>query len=385
MKLFKHKKVELTELFFDLVFVFAISRLTHVLGHLHHGFIAMDEYLKYIIMFLALIATWTLETTFVNRYGNNGIMSRGAIFANMFFLMIFSVEITAKWEESFVPATLGLMLYIMTTMFQFLYVRIKNKNLTENDKYVANIFIAMTAMMVTLFIIGLIIGYKYGNYLAIIATILAWIIPLIYIKRISKVPMNFGHLLERMTLLTIVFFGETVVTISLFFKFKNIDFDTVFVFLIMVGMFYLYITYYDDLIEINQATSGMHLIYTHVLIFISIAGLTVGIGFLHSSVKINNLFRVTFLVINMFIFILGLHVGSRYIKGYFKLDFKYYILTASIWMTAFALMFLFNNSRFIVSFILTSAIILQIINVKFQTIFDKMEHSRLQEKQKNEK
>ena len=33
----KHKKVELTELFYDLVYVYAISQITGLIHHLHHG------------------------------------------------------------------------------------------------------------------------------------------------------------------------------------------------------------------------------------------------------------------------------------------------------------------------------------------------------------
>lgn len=35
--LIKHKRVEFTELFYDLVFVYAISKTTALIHHLHHG------------------------------------------------------------------------------------------------------------------------------------------------------------------------------------------------------------------------------------------------------------------------------------------------------------------------------------------------------------
>lgn len=36
--LIKHKRVEFSELFYDLVFVFAISKVTTLIDHLHNGF-----------------------------------------------------------------------------------------------------------------------------------------------------------------------------------------------------------------------------------------------------------------------------------------------------------------------------------------------------------
>lgn len=35
--LIKHKRVEFSELFYDLVFVFAISKVTTLIEHLHNG------------------------------------------------------------------------------------------------------------------------------------------------------------------------------------------------------------------------------------------------------------------------------------------------------------------------------------------------------------
>ena len=35
--LIKHKRVEFSELFYDLVFVYAISKTTALIHHLHHG------------------------------------------------------------------------------------------------------------------------------------------------------------------------------------------------------------------------------------------------------------------------------------------------------------------------------------------------------------
>lgn len=37
--LIKHKRVEFTELFYDLVFVYAISKTTSLIHHLHNGIV----------------------------------------------------------------------------------------------------------------------------------------------------------------------------------------------------------------------------------------------------------------------------------------------------------------------------------------------------------
>ncbi|MCG7418856.1 low temperature requirement protein A [Macrococcus epidermidis] len=39
------RKVELNELFFDLLFVYAISKIAHTILHVHHGSVAPDLFL----------------------------------------------------------------------------------------------------------------------------------------------------------------------------------------------------------------------------------------------------------------------------------------------------------------------------------------------------
>lgn len=43
--LIKHKRVEFSELFYDLVFVFAISKVTTLIHHLHNGILTWNSFL----------------------------------------------------------------------------------------------------------------------------------------------------------------------------------------------------------------------------------------------------------------------------------------------------------------------------------------------------
>ena len=49
------KKVNLTELFYDLVFVFGISKITHVLHSLESGVFSLNEIIIYIVVFVCFI------------------------------------------------------------------------------------------------------------------------------------------------------------------------------------------------------------------------------------------------------------------------------------------------------------------------------------------
>ena len=49
------KKVSMTELFYDLIFVVAISKMTHLLHHLDNGIIEPLNYFKYFITVVSWI------------------------------------------------------------------------------------------------------------------------------------------------------------------------------------------------------------------------------------------------------------------------------------------------------------------------------------------
>lgn len=50
--LIKHKRVEYSELFYDLVFVYAISKTTALIHHLHHGVLSLDAIFGFLMSIL---------------------------------------------------------------------------------------------------------------------------------------------------------------------------------------------------------------------------------------------------------------------------------------------------------------------------------------------
>lgn len=67
--LIKHKRVEYSELFYDLVFVYAISKTTALIHHLHHGVLSLDAIFGFLMTLLVLVNSWMIQTVYTNRYG----------------------------------------------------------------------------------------------------------------------------------------------------------------------------------------------------------------------------------------------------------------------------------------------------------------------------
>lgn len=65
------KRVSLIELFYDLVFVYMISRATELLYHLHNGMISPTALIIFIFVVIVFINSWMVQTVFTNRYGKS--------------------------------------------------------------------------------------------------------------------------------------------------------------------------------------------------------------------------------------------------------------------------------------------------------------------------
>ena len=63
----KEKKVELIELFYDLIYVYAISNLTKLLQT--ESADIFSDFGRYFILCLVILQAWLYLTNYVNRYG----------------------------------------------------------------------------------------------------------------------------------------------------------------------------------------------------------------------------------------------------------------------------------------------------------------------------
>lgn len=99
--LIKHKRVEFSELFYDLVFVYAISKTTALIHHLHHGVLSLDAIFGFLMTLLVLVNCWMIQTVYTNRYGKNSLFNMVVMFVNMGMLLLIANMITNDWQSYF--------------------------------------------------------------------------------------------------------------------------------------------------------------------------------------------------------------------------------------------------------------------------------------------
>ena len=89
------------ELFYDLVFVAAIARAVHALGHVHDGHIAAEYYVKYVLIMVPLWWAWTGHTLFANRFDTDDSPQRLMTFAQMACAISLAVFIDPDFDPHY--------------------------------------------------------------------------------------------------------------------------------------------------------------------------------------------------------------------------------------------------------------------------------------------
>lgn len=97
--LIKHKRVEFSELFYDLVFVFAISKATALIHPLHNGVFDWNSLLDFFISAIVIINSWMIQTIYTNRYGTNSLFNMVIMFINMGLMLFISNMIGYNWQQ----------------------------------------------------------------------------------------------------------------------------------------------------------------------------------------------------------------------------------------------------------------------------------------------
>ena len=89
------KPVGMFELFYDLVFVYAISRITAMIHHPIDGKIPLITYLQFLLVVIVVMQIWLYQTLYFNRNSKNRLIDIAGLLINMFTAVYFIQSNTA--------------------------------------------------------------------------------------------------------------------------------------------------------------------------------------------------------------------------------------------------------------------------------------------------
>lgn len=300
------KPVGMFELFYDLVFVYAISRITAMIHHPVNGSILLVTFLQFLLVVIVVMQIWLYQVIYFNRYSNNQFLDIGGLVLNMFVAVYLANNINTEWQITFHYFNIAMAVMILILFCQYLFVKADN-----NDKQA---FLIILGIEFILIIVGLIIGYPVGVYFCISGYIVGFILPL-FLKGMFKAErVNFPHLVERVSLIVIIAFGEAIVNLTSYFNSKTPLVYAAFLFLSLVLMFASYVVLSDKLIDHHQISKGFVLMYSHIAIVVAILLSTVAILYLQVQ-NINKTFLFFLIIFAMALYYFSLAINQVYNKS----------------------------------------------------------------------
>ena len=340
--LIQHKRVEFSELFYDLVFVFAISKATALIHPLHSGVVAWDSLLDFFISVMVIINSWMIQTIYTNRYGTNSLFNMVIMFINMGLMLFMSNMIGYNWQQWFYYTCWAVGTLTLTLFFQYL-VEFFRKSTDNTDRESIKGFLWLTGLGSLGVYLAALFPIYVGVYIFIASILLTFIVPIFLITKDEHFQVNLPHLIERVSLLVIITFGEMVVGLASFFTVENFSIYSVLNFVIMLSLFLFYFGEFDHAIDEGSSQKGLFVIYSHYPIFIGLMLMTVSMGYLLNP-EANLLVAISFFYIGIGLFQAAVLANGPYNKNYLRYPRSYYCAQATLYLAALILSLLFASN-----------------------------------------
>ena len=349
--LVKHKRVNYSELFYDLVFVFAISKVTALIHHLHNGILTWNSLLDFFMSVLLLINAWMIQTVYTNRYGKNSLFNMLIMFINMGLLLFISNLIKDDWQQYFHYVCWAIGTLTLTLFFQYLVEFFKKSTDNVHRESIKG-FLWITGLRSLEIYLAALLPIYIGVYILYASILLTFITPITSISKDDHFQIVLPHLIERISLLVIITFGEMIMGLVNFFTIENFSIYSVLYFIIMLSLFLFYFVQFDHAIDEESNQKGLFLIYSHYPIFIGLLMMTVSMSFLLNP-ETNLLFATSFFYIGIGLFQAAVLANGPYNKHYLRYSKSYYCVQATLYLAAFILSLIFASNPIIVVSITT--------------------------------
>lgn len=275
------KKVTWLELFYDLLFVAAVSKASHVLLHVENGSIPVEYLTKFVLIFVPIWWAWVGQSLFVNRFGQDILSHRIFLILQLFFVLIMTASLSVDFDQYYVPFLIGYVGLRAMTAIQYLSVHKKE----EADRKIAARYLG-SRFWIGLAISSLSIFFdSWIRYAVLYAGIaIDILLPLIGRKYLVKSPINTHHLLERFSLFTLILLGESVISIlavlqSSYWMWQSILFASL-TFILIIAMWWQYFDNVEKKVNKTIETAGQIIIYGHLFIYLSMCMIAASIQLL---------------------------------------------------------------------------------------------------------
>lgn len=345
------KPVELIELFYDLIYVYAISQLTGLINEPIGGIIPPYNFFAYLITCFVILQAWLYFTNYVNRYGQWKWYDYLMVCVNMVAVIYMANTISLDWARTYFVFDISMLITLLTVVVLYSIQAKKEQSM----KGAAGNSISILSVVCTIYVVAIIcsiLNFSFSEYvlgLNVLAILTGAFLPFFLKGNFDKSIINFPHLVERFELLTIITFGEAVVGLTHFFDIFNSNAVPILVFLIVIAMFGSYVIQIHRLVQHNRVERSLGLMFSHYFIIISINLVTVAFELIHSG-SVDYLFVSMLMIVSLVIFYISIMANRQYYRQNIKLTKKDILLMimATVCGIAIILIFISNLYAFLI-------------------------------------
>ena len=268
-----HRHATWLELFFDLVFVAAISVVTHHLAHLHHGHLGLRQLLMFPVAFVPIWWIWATHTLYANRFDTDSKPQRVTTLGIMFLMAAMAASLGDDLFDHYgrLIAFYVAIRIVLAAMYLVAARGVDHGGSASFARYMgfagclgalisgASLF-ADEPMRQVIFLGGIVLEMVAAGVIS---------------RRSDVREVHRSHLVERVGLLSIILLGESV--ISLVASLREIEWTGSSVlaasagFLMISAIWWIYFDSFDVLERTVRLRDGFPLIYSHVLFSMGLA------------------------------------------------------------------------------------------------------------------
>jgi len=202
---FEERRISWLELFYDLVYVIAISRITHHLA-MH---INPEGFLQYACLFILIFWSWLNGSLYYDIHGSDGLRTRLMTLWQVMIIAALAVTIDQPSPTAYVNTTIVFMIMQLYITYLWWSVGFYDRSHRRYNRPYTILFLFALALMA----LSLFVPRQWVKLIAIIVIICNYAPPFIAHRLLRKSSLDLSlssSMSERLGLFTIIVFGEVV-------------------------------------------------------------------------------------------------------------------------------------------------------------------------------
>ena len=317
----KEKKVELIELFYDLIYVYALSKLTMLIEEPENGGIPFAGFFRYLVVCFVILQAWLYLTNYVNRYGRWKWYEYGLTAVNMTAAVYMANTIDTDWGEMATTFNLAMLVMLLCVAVMY-FIQIR---LNEQDTGAARNMLTILTVDLFLYLVAFLASVIHPGqivlWIDVAAVLVGAFLPFFIRGRFDISIISFPHLVERFELITIITFGEGIVGMTGFFDVKHVTLRPILVFAVILCLFGCYVTQIHYLCNHHRVDRSLQLMFSHYFIVIAVNLITVALKFLENPEAIHP-FTAGLMIAALILFFAAIFSDSIYYHEKYRFGIK---------------------------------------------------------------